>query len=140
MFFDFKAGACRLKFMCLALGASLTLAACLPQEGPAGTQTSKGAQEVSIKDPGGHSGEDRAEWSEAEAAQCVAQGGTPKRAGLLGFQVCEKQTSDAGKSCFDSSECEGYCLTPQRQCSAITPKFGCFSIAEGPDSLDICVD
>ena len=49
--------------------------------------------------------------SETEKADCVARGGYID---LVTFNTegCVVRTKDAGKSCGDSSECEGACLAP----------------------------
>lgn len=90
------------------------------------------------------------------AGQCTAAGGTIREVGLLGHPACEVPTSDAGKICRDSKDCEGRCLvedwdgdrppsvgTPAAgQCEASNLTFGCFAeVRRGRiASLFLCVD
>lgn len=46
----------------------------------------------------------------ADNASCTAQGGTWGPIGLSPEYVCVLPTTDSGKTCFDSSECQGACV------------------------------
>jgi hypothetical protein len=43
---------------------------------------------------------------------CEAAGGTWGRFGLLGTELCNLPTSDAGRPCTDNSDCESVCVAP----------------------------
>lgn len=88
-----------------------------------------------------------------DVAACEAQGGEVRPAGLLGAERCIRPYSDAGRSCADSSECEGRCLATdwtgdettdnasRGVCEADDNPFGCFAeINGGIVGLAICVD
>jgi len=45
--------------------------------------------------------------------QCEALGGTWKRVGPRQLEACDRPTSDGGKACRDSSECQSRCLAPE---------------------------
>ena len=47
--------------------------------------------------------------SEAEA--CEEEGGVWGEFGTPAKEMCNIKTSDAGKTCTDSDQCEGYCVT-----------------------------
>jgi hypothetical protein len=87
----------------------------------------------------------------AAGQQCIALGGSLQQAGRMGRYACYAHYSDGGKSCGDSSECEGGCRatddtpTGQRargQCTADSvPFFGCRAeIKNGIVGPYICVD
>lgn len=80
----------------------------------------------------------QAGWTEAARAECIAAGGTPTR-GLSG-PVCSMPSPDAGASCQSSDECSGFCLAETRTCSPVTPFFGCHSILEDNEVVEICID
>lgn len=92
------------------------------------------------------------ESSENLAKSCLAKGGTYTKQGRLQAYRCVMQFSDAGKSCSDSSECQGSCLSSDTDIAAGTPNsvgtcaatdspFGCRQIIEGGISKGtVCVD
>ena len=47
----------------------------------------------------------------AQIATCNARGGRPEQT-LMAVQACVWPTSDAGKSCQNRSDCQGYCQAP----------------------------
>ena len=88
--------------------------------------------------------------------QCAASGGKIEKVGLIGTPACLIPTADAGKSCRDSSECQGRCLVDDWEgdkpprigtvstglCEASNLTFGCFAeVREGKiGSTFLCVD
>ena len=75
-----------------------------------------------------------------DRAECEARGGEYAQAGLLGH-ACFLPTKDAGKTCQSDSDCQGICFAETRQCSKVTPIFGCFSHLPKPGQVEeICVD
>jgi hypothetical protein len=85
-----------------------------------------------------------------QAAQCLRQGG---RWEVLGFSGpgCNLPTSDDGKPCSDSQECEGLCLADKEEinangvdlpgvCSAWQSTFGCQVVVENGKVVEICID
>ncbi len=87
-----------------------------------------------------------------ERALCDAAGGEVHRDGLAGFERCTQTYGDAGKSCTDSSDCEGRCEVSGEfsdmgkrgvtgRCQATDSPFGCFQIVEnGQATAALCVD
>lgn len=71
---------------------------------------------------------------------CEARGGQYGQAGLLQSWVCIEPTSDAGKSCTTSSDCTGMCMADTMSCSAKSPMFGCYSIIEDGQRVELCID
>ena len=73
--------------------------------------------------------------------QCKASGGKIEKVGIVGTPACVIPTADAGKTCSDSSECQGRCLVedwegdrPPRigtqskgMCEASNLTFGCIA-------------
>lgn len=95
------------------------------------------------------------ELSDADRRACEAQGGTVRRAGMLGGETCIRPYADGGKACTDSAQCEGECREreglgapasdPQAPvagvCQADDNPFGCYSVIEnGVVAYGICVD
>ena len=89
----------------------------------------------------------------SEEIACNTKGGVWKRVGLGQFYACVIAMPDAGKSCTDSSQCEGRCLTgaggmPDEgnkqvtgSCQATNQPFGCFSEVEnGVAGPGLCID
>lgn len=86
------------------------------------------------------------------AKECLAKGGTYTQQGRLQMYRCVMNFSDAGKSCSDSSECQGSCLSSDTDiaagtsnltgtCAATDSPFGCRQIIEGGVSKGtLCVD
>lgn len=69
----------------------------------------------------------------AEATvSCGREGGRMMSApGASKAKVCVRDTSDFGKRCTRSGECEGDCLARSGTCSPATPMFGCHEILMG---------
>lgn len=79
--------------------------------------------------------------SDVDRAECLMQGGTVGRGGLLPDEVCFRPQPDAGKACARPSDCAGMCLADTRTCSAVTPMFGCFEfLDETGKTVEICSD
>ena len=85
----------------------------------------------------------------AEEKECLAAGGRFDRGGLSGALTCFRPTSDAGKTCRATPECEGMCLAegsednPPKtgQCASERPMFGCIGfLDETGDYGVICID
>lgn len=84
--------------------------------------------------------------------ECLAKGGTYSKQGRLQTYRCVTQFSDAGKSCTDSSECQGSCLNSDTAieagtssvkgtCAADDSLFGCRQLIEGGVAKGtLCVD
>ena len=76
------------------------------------------------------------------AAECGAQGGNWTTLGLsypAKPKVCDLKTTDSGKVCSDSSECQGSCIAPKGAargikamgtCSAYVANFGNVGLVE----------
>lgn len=83
---------------------------------------------------------------------CTAKGGVFSQQGMLGCYQCVMNYSDAGKTCQDSSDCQGKCKNPGEfmdanaktqsgQCASDSSPFGCYqTIEEGVTQPAICVD
>jgi hypothetical protein len=56
---------------------------------------------------------DTAATPEVDRAKCEAAGGAVQRVCLAGALACVVPFADAGRSCSDSSECEGLCLVEE---------------------------
>lgn len=79
--------------------------------------------------------------SGADRLQCLAEGGTVGRGGLLPDEVCFRPLADGGKACTKQGDCSGQCLAETMTCSKVTPMFGCYGfIDEQGRRADICVD
>lgn len=77
----------------------------------------------------------------AERAECLLNGGTVGRAGLMPDEVCLRPQPDAGKACTKKTDCSGQCLADTRTCSPVTPMFGCFEyLDETGKTVGICID
>ncbi|HHL20167.1 MAG TPA: hypothetical protein ENJ52_01430 [Aliiroseovarius sp.] len=75
-----------------------------------------------------------------DRAECEARGGEYARAGLFGH-ACFMPTPDAGQACSRAGDCEGVCYADTRQCSAVTPVFGCIAMLdEDGKRVEICID
>ena len=87
---------------------------------------------------------------DTDAAACAAQHGAIQPVCLLGTRMCVINFTDAGKTCSDSSECQGRCLAvpkAERQesvtgkCSPSNNPCGCISIVtKGVASPVMCID
>lgn len=88
--------------------------------------------------------------SPAQLAACKAKGGRPEMV-LYYVEACVWPTSDAGRTCRDKSDCQGFCEAPfgtevnarvVGRCSreAADRAGGCFNYVERGRSLgDMCV-
>lgn len=91
---------------------------------------------------------------QVDAASCEAAGGFLAQRGKLQSRICVHPYADAGKTCRDSQECDGKCVTsPQAepgepadgqlvgQCQADDALFGCYAeVVDGKRVRAICVD
>lgn len=85
-----------------------------------------------------------------EAAACAARGGNYQPVCLMGRPMCVLPHADAGKSCTDSSQCEGRCVVengadPGKQvtgvCSRNNNPCGCFTLVQnGVSQPTLCAD
>lgn len=82
-------------------------------------------------------------------AQCQAQGGTWGPMGRAQVAQCLMPTSDAGRACTDSAQCQGQCLATEGSrdgqqvhgtCSVDTNRFGCQQRVRDGVAWTICVD
>ncbi len=106
------------------LVAALALAACVeaPPTGPQGELPGK-------------------PLGKAERAECLMQGGTVGRGGLLPDEVCFLPQPDAGKACTKKTDCIGQCPADDGTCAPVTPMFGCFEyLDEAGKKVGICID
>lgn len=79
--------------------------------------------------------------SKDETQVCEAKGGRFEVVGKAQLPTCILPLPDAGKTCETATDCEGFCLSETRQCSAVTPQFGCIPhLDETGRSLVICID
>lgn len=116
---------------------TLGLAACVPAEGNAPTQSAQA--EVQIP---------------KDEQSCKAAGATWRRVCLMGTWSCVVTHADAGKTCRDGDECQGkQCryegkMTPDMdgkpvtgKCTANSDPCGCFTLVEdGKIGPALCVD
>ena len=82
--------------------------------------------------------------------ECEKKGGFWRSIGLPGSPPsCDLKTTDAGKVCSDSNECQGVCLAPSSAkpnskslgaCSAHVVEFACYSYVKQGVVSTICVD
>lgn len=85
-------------------------------------------------------------------AECRKLGGTWWSPGMPGNprpKICDLPTKDKGKSCTDTSECEGYCLSSKifgisfstkGKCSGSVYLVGCKKVLEAGSEKEICVN
>ena len=87
--------------------------------------------------------------SEAECEKAGGSWWSPGMPGNRNPKVCDLPTSDAGRACRDSEECEGYCLsdaTPilkifvRGQCSKFQHIVGCQGVVVRGRVATTCVD
>lgn len=80
---------------------------------------------------------------------CLREGGQWTQLGRAPVMQCLRQTSDVGKACTHSEQCEGLCLAPEGsvdgtqvagQCSVDTNPFGCQQRVRAGVASTICVD
>ena len=84
------------------------------------------------------------------AADCKAKGGQWIKVGRAQTPMCDIPYNDAGKACSDSDQCQGSCISQERQrgkktkgqCSASpAATFGCYAlVSKGVSRGMICVD
>ena len=84
------------------------------------------------------------------AAACTSAGGTWRREGMIGQEMCIFTYADAGKRCTSGSECLGDCRAEgaaapsgavEGRCQATSSPFGCYSnVEQGQVSGGMCVD
>lgn len=86
-------------------------------------------------------GETVSNSANSDRAACEARGGTYEIAGRARSHVCFTPLPDAGKTCETGSDCAGFCLSDTKQCSAVTPQFGCISHLDDTGRAQvICID
>ncbi|NYZ62760.1 hypothetical protein [Luteimonas deserti] len=82
-------------------------------------------------------------------ADCDRVGGEWRQLGRAPVKQCLRRTTDAGKACSQSEQCEGHCLAPEGsvdgttvtgQCSVDTNPFGCQQRVRDGMASTICVD
>lgn len=78
-------------------------------------------------------------YSKEEETACLNNGGSYEKFGKLQAYDCNMPASDAGKTCADSSGCEGLCLA-KGECSPNTINFGCIPLLEKGEEVTICID
>ena len=84
-----------MKIQLITVGLMLLLLYVISEAVPTWEKVQKDSEVAQIKDP----------------IICAQQGGTIKRVCRSGIQMCVVQFQDAGKSCTDSSECQGACMS-----------------------------
>ncbi len=89
--------------------AALVLAGCREEAGPRPAPLPPNPLEVTTRD-------------------CERTGGRMVKAGIANAMTCIHETSDSGKQCRRSGECEGDCLARSGTCSPVRPLFGCNEI------------
>ncbi|WP_101925048.1 hypothetical protein [Luteimonas rhizosphaerae] len=82
-------------------------------------------------------------------AECVRVGGEWTQLGRAPVKQCLRQTTDAGKACTTSEQCEGLCVAPEGTtdgatvggtCSVTTNPFGCQQRVHDGVATTLCVD
>ena len=76
--------------------------------------------------------------------QCLDNNGIPTLSRDIG-PFCNLETTDAGKDCLDFSQCQGVCLSENKnsrsgKCSDTESVPGCVFEMEGGKSLEVCFD
>ncbi len=77
---------------------------------------------------------------------CTAMSGTWGKIGTRSYEQCNIHTTDAGKRCSDSDDCQGMCvnndpLSVQGKCSDLRIVVGCQSFVEnGKTQPQKCID
>jgi hypothetical protein len=91
------------------------------------------------------------DWRAASTAeQCSTIGGEWRPVCMMGKPACVVTFKDAGKSCSDSSECSGKCVTKagaqpgtetRGQCTTNSDPCGCFQlVTKGKADYPLCAD
>ena len=81
---------------------------------------------------------------------CRTHGGLIEGVGMFGEPACVKHFTDAGKTCFDSTDCQGDCMVygefktgavTHGQCAAQSPEpGGCFAhVSSGKVQPGLCI-
>ena len=90
--------------------------------------------------------------NDSETADCVAGGGEMLPSGMRQRPLCVTPYSDGGKTCTDSTDCEGLCTTDDDRwprgadikgpvCEFTDSPFGCRSEVEnGVADFALCID
>ena len=82
-------------------------------------------------------------------ADCAAHQGSWHIMGASGRAGCDMPNSDAGHTCTDSRDCEGFCEVPDSvargaytsgRCTDRRPALGCRNIVSAGRAWDICYD
>ena len=83
---------------------------------------------------------------------CLAAGGSWTTLGLPypdKPKMCDLKTTDSGKSCEASDQCQGVCLAPKNapegskaagSCSTYLTEWGCYFVVEQNEVQRICVE
>lgn len=75
-----------------------------------------------------------------QRAACDREGGRMQTL-ASGVVACIRQTSDSGRACTASSDCEGACLARSGTCAPITPLYGCHEVLTAPGARTTqCLD
>lgn len=81
----------------------------------------------------------------ATKEDCIKQGGLWNKIGIRPTESCNIPTSDAGKICIDSSQCESSCIGENKdsssgKCSEWKIVVGCYAFVEDGKADVICAD
>lgn len=87
----------------------------------------------------------------ADKESCEARSGAWRPIGLSPEPRCNLPTSDSGKECSNSNECEGYCVieTPMEnltkiktmgQCTEWRIVVGCMTLIKNGRAIHVCID
>jgi len=124
-------------FSAVLAAAALMLAACVqPATAPLPVQPETPA---------------KIDWQAASTAeQCSSISGEWRPVCMMGKPACVVTFKDAGKSCSDSSECSGKCVTKagaqpgtetRGQCTTNSDPCGCFQlVTKGKADYPLCAD
>lgn len=74
---------------------------------------------------------------------CELSGGKWEKIGALKAEHCNSKTTDFGKNCSDSSECEGFCFVEkiyikEGRCSEYIYFSGCVNAMENGEVVELC--
>lgn len=77
----------------------------------------------------------------SERQACEAKGGRYEVGGRAQTLICFTPLPDAGEACETATDCAGFCLSETKQCSSVTPQFGCIPhLDETGREQVICID